>query len=49
MVEPVTIHVELLDEGTQVWRPAHAEPIGPDVYLVLGSIPENELWAFPPG
>jgi hypothetical protein len=49
MNEPATIHIALLGEGVEVWRPVQAEPIGPDLYFVLGPIPEDEEWAFPPG
>jgi hypothetical protein len=49
MSEPATIHIALLGEGTEVWRPVQAEPIGPELYFVLGPIPEDEEWAFPPG
>jgi hypothetical protein len=43
------IHVELLDEGTQVWRPAKARRLANDLYQLLGPVPEDEVWAFQPG
>jgi hypothetical protein len=49
MSEPATIHIALLGEGTEVWRPVQAERIGPDLYFVLGPVPDGEEWAFPPG
>jgi hypothetical protein len=49
MSELATIHIELLSEGTEVWRPVQAERITRDIYLVLGPVPEDEEWAFPPG
>lgn len=49
MSDPVTILIALLDEGVEVWRPVLAERVGPDLYFVLGSVPDDEEWAFPPG
>ena len=47
---PMTqIHVPLLDEGTDVWRPASAEHIKEDVYRITGKVPEDEQWKFSPG
>lgn len=45
----VTIHIPLLDEGTDVWRPAEALLREDGNYEVLGPIPETERWAFLPG
>lgn len=47
-----TIYVHLLEEGTEVLRPAPARQISELVYLML--LPEDyddedEIWAFPPG
>jgi hypothetical protein len=44
-----TIYMELLDEGTDVWRPVQAEPIGGGLFRVIGPVPEDERWAFQPG
>jgi len=47
-----TIYIPLLDEGTDVWRPAPAWKVGGNVYIVLrpdNYDPEDEKWAFPPG
>jgi hypothetical protein len=49
MSELATIYMKLLGEGADVWRPVQAERIAPDIYLVLGPVPEDEEWAFPPG
>jgi hypothetical protein len=43
----VTIYVALLDEGTDVWRPVQAQPEG-RFYRIVGSVPEDERWAFQP-
>ncbi len=51
-VRKETIYIELLNEGTSVWRPAPALRIGPHTYVVLPTPdydPENEEWKFPPG
>lgn len=44
-----TIYVPLLNEGTDVWRPVEATRLAEDLYLILGVVPEDETWAFPPG
>jgi hypothetical protein len=43
------IHVELLDEGTLVWRPVSATWIKDKIFKIKGTIPEGETWAFQPG
>jgi hypothetical protein len=43
------IYVALLDEGVDVWRPVEAERLGPDIFRIIGDIPEGESWAFQPG
>jgi|KBSMisStandDraft_5_1062788.scaffolds.fasta_scaffold1325115_1 hypothetical protein len=44
-----TIHVPLLDEGTEVWRPVPAEPSLDGTFRILGEMPDDEEWAFKPG
>jgi hypothetical protein len=47
-----TIYVELLEEGTQVWRPVQAVHEFGSVYRLPQRLaPEmtGEVWAFPPG
>jgi hypothetical protein len=44
-----TIYIPLLEEGTHVWRPVSARQITPDVYVVVGSQPDDEVWEFEPG
>lgn len=46
---PTRIFVRLLDEGTDVWRPTEAELQPDGTYLVLGEVPEDETWEYPPG
>jgi hypothetical protein len=43
------IYVALLNEGTIVWRPVVAEAIGPRTHQILGPMPDDEQWQFPPG
>jgi hypothetical protein len=46
-----TIYVELLDEGTKVWRPVKAERAAEGVYRIVSEDPDPELehWQFPSG
>jgi hypothetical protein len=46
------IYVRLLNEGTEVYRPVPAQPIGSSVYLIDHRTPydaADETWEFPPG
>ncbi len=46
------IYIELLDEGSPVWRPTEGVDMGRGVFLVLPTDnydPDDEIWAFPPG
>ena len=45
------IYVALLNEGTDVWRPVDAIPLGNDLFLIPKetAIPEDEEWEFRPG
>jgi hypothetical protein len=43
------LFMPLLNEGTEVWRPVAVEPLSNGTYKILGPIPEDEEWAFPPG
>ena len=44
-----TIYVPLLNEGTEVWRPVPAVPLGDGRYRITGEMPEDEEWEFLPG
>jgi hypothetical protein len=44
----VTIYVQLMEEGTEAWRPVAAEQAG-ERFLILGAVPEEEIWEFQPG
>jgi hypothetical protein len=46
---PVTICVELPDEGTGCWRPVLAEPISGNTYQIVDAVPEGEVWMFQTG
>jgi hypothetical protein len=51
-IQPIIVYVKLLDEGTVVYRPAKAEPVGYGELRLLappGYDPEDEHWEFPPG
>lgn len=46
------IYIQLLDEGTPVWRPTEGEMVADMVFKVLPTEnydPEDEHWEFPPG
>jgi len=48
----VLVYVQLLGEGTTVFRPVWARPIGPSVVELLmpeDYDPEDEEWEFKPG
>ena len=47
----VPVLVELLDEGTRVWRPVHAEQLADGSYRIVteNPDPEDEDWEFPTG
>jgi hypothetical protein len=42
-------YVQLLDEGVDVWREIHVEPLGGDLYRIDGAEPPDESWQFKPG
>jgi hypothetical protein len=41
---PITVYVKLRNEGTDVWRPVEAEPVGPDQCRILSQPTEDEIW-----
>ena len=45
----MTIYVQLLNEATDVWRPVEATQLSDDSFVVEGTVPEGEEWAFTPG
>lgn len=45
----VIIMMPLLDEGTDVWVGVPAEALDGDLYRVLGVMPSDQNWRFPPG
>jgi hypothetical protein len=43
------IYMPLRDEGTDCWRPVHADRISSDVYEITVDVePGEERWLFPP-
>jgi len=51
-IEPQTLFVELLDEGTACLRPTQGIPLGENTYRLLPTAdydPEDEHWQFLPG
>jgi hypothetical protein len=46
-----TVHVALLNEGTDVWRPVEAIAVDGGYQLIAPHDydPDDEEWAFPPG
>ena len=48
-MELAEIFVALLDEGTDCWRPVAAQRLGENLFLIVGAIPEGEIWQFRPG
>ena len=42
------VHVRLLDEGTECWRPVSAKAVEGGVFKILGIVPAGETWEFPP-
>lgn len=48
--ETVVIHVRLLDEGVDVWRPVEARQLSESTFQIVGDpVPEDETWSFQPG
>ena len=46
------VYVELLEEGTDTWRPTQAIPLGNNLYKLLPTPdynPKDEIWQFLPG
>jgi hypothetical protein len=44
-----TIHIHLLDEGVEVWRPVKAVHVRGDIYRILDTPTAYEKWEFPTG
>jgi hypothetical protein len=49
MTVSVVVYVALLDDGTTVWRPVNADPLGGDLYRILDKTPDDEVWEFKSG
>lgn len=49
-IETATVHVRLLGEGIDVWRPVAAERLGESTYRLSETLrPTDEVWSFSPG
>jgi hypothetical protein len=51
-IKTSTIYIQLLNEGTTVYRPALGEILGNGIYKILATEnydPEDEEWEFLPG
>lgn len=46
--DTVTIHVALLNEGTNCWRPVQALPVEDDLFKIVDVVPAGEHWEFQP-
>jgi hypothetical protein len=49
MTPATALLMPLLNEGTPVWRPVAAVPLDDGTYRIVGPVPDDEEWAFPPG
>ncbi len=48
--DDVIVHVRLLDEGVEVWRPVEASRVSGSTFRLSGKpTPEDEQWSFQPG
>ena len=45
----MTIYIELMNEGTNCWRPVEARDLGDGRFQIISSQPENEEWQFRSG
>ena len=45
----MTVYLELLNEGTDCWRPVEAKDLGEGRFQIISSQPEDEDWQFRPG
>jgi hypothetical protein len=51
-IEPIVVYVKLTEEGTPVYRPTKAAPVGDSLARLLepaGYDPDDEHWEFDPG
>ena len=44
-----SVYMPLLGEGTDVWRPVQARRLTDGALEIIGPMPEDEAWAYPPG
>jgi len=48
-VRTIGVLMPLDDEGTDVWRPVEAELLPDDRLKIIGPMPDDEVWRYPPG
>lgn len=49
-IDTVIIHVRLLGEGVDVWRPVEARQLSESTFKIAAEpVPEDESWSFQPG
>jgi hypothetical protein len=48
-METTTIYMYLPGEAVDVWRPVQVEALGDGHYRVVGPMPADETWEYPPG
>ena len=48
-VRLIGVLMPLEDEGTDVWRPVEAQLLPDDRFKIIGPMPGNETWRYPPG
>jgi hypothetical protein len=49
MSEEIEIFVQLLEEGTEVWKPVKAEKLNDGLYTITSINNFNEIWEFNSG
>jgi hypothetical protein len=47
--EEATIYIDIIDQGISLLRSVRAEHIARDIYRIVESMPEGEIWHYKPG
>ncbi|WP_193790684.1 DUF7336 domain-containing protein [Sphingomonas hengshuiensis] len=48
-VRLIGVLIPMEDEGTDVWRPVQAQLLADGRFEILGPMPSDEVWRYPPG
>jgi hypothetical protein len=48
-VRVIGVLMPLEDEGTEVWRPVETQLLSDDRFEIIGPMPDDEIWRYPPG